>query len=164
MHKRPYDSVRHSGQSIALVNLGHPSRVFGRCFISAPAATPAGPARQVVGLRRIAPTVLGLLSYRRSVAQAATLASLLKKPSLASGSVEGSLTSRRLLGGRGSVTRQAPTEPHSRQATELRPRAGNRNVDRFHAIVVKMKFVEVRGLCRPVRARSGTGARSSYLE
>ncbi len=64
-----------------------------------------------------------------------------------------------------SVTRQAPTEPHSRQARlELRPCSGNRNVDRFHAIVVKMKFVEMRGLYRSVRARSGTGARSIYLE
>ena len=38
------------------------------------------------------------------------------------------------------------------------------NVDRFNAIVVKMKFVELGRLCRPVRAWSGTGARSIYLE
>ena len=63
------------------------------------------------------------------------------------------------------VALSAPTEPHSRQARpELRPRSGNMNVDRFHAIVVKMKFVELRRLCRPVRARSGTGARSIDLE
>jgi len=56
-------------------------------FISAPATTSAGPARHVAGSHGITPTVLGSLSNRRPITQAATLASWLKKPSLASGSV-----------------------------------------------------------------------------
>ena len=49
-------------------------------FISAPATTPAGPARHAAGSRGTTPTVLGSLSYRRPIPQAATLASWLKKP------------------------------------------------------------------------------------
>jgi len=37
------------------------------------------------------------------------------------------------------------------------------NVNRFNAIVAKMKFVELGSMCRPVRAWSATGARSIYL-
>jgi len=56
-------------------------------FISVSATIPAGPARYVAGWRGTTPTVLASLSYRRPVTQAVTLASWLKKPSLASGSV-----------------------------------------------------------------------------
>ncbi len=56
-------------------------------FISAPATTPAGPARHVAGSRGTTSTVLGSLSYHRPVTQAATVASGLKKPSLSSGTV-----------------------------------------------------------------------------
>jgi hypothetical protein len=56
-------------------------------FISTPAATPAGPLHHVAGSRGTTPTVLGSLSYRSPITQAATLASWLKKPFLASGSV-----------------------------------------------------------------------------
>jgi hypothetical protein len=53
----------------------------------APAATPAGPARYIAGPRGTTPAVLGSSSYRRTITQAATFASLLKKSPLASGSV-----------------------------------------------------------------------------
>jgi len=56
-------------------------------FISVPARTPAGPARYAAGSRGATPAVPGSLSYRRPIPQAATLASLLKKSFLASGSV-----------------------------------------------------------------------------
>ncbi|MBV8126401.1 MAG: DUF4082 domain-containing protein [Planctomycetaceae bacterium] len=56
-------------------------------FISAPATTPAGPARHAAVSRGTTPTVVSSLSYRRPITQAATLASWLKKPSLASGSI-----------------------------------------------------------------------------
>ncbi len=56
-------------------------------FISAPPTTPAGPARYAALSRGTTPTVLGSLSYRRTIPQAATLASWLKKPFLASGSI-----------------------------------------------------------------------------
>jgi hypothetical protein len=58
-----------------------------RFFISVPAATPAGPAHLVAGSHWTTPTVLGSLPYRRSIPQAATLASWLKKSSLVSGLV-----------------------------------------------------------------------------
>ncbi|HKM54012.1 MAG TPA: DUF4082 domain-containing protein, partial [Isosphaeraceae bacterium] len=56
-------------------------------FISAPPTTPAGPARYALS-RGTTPAVLGSLSYRRTIPQAATLASWLKKPFLASGSIK----------------------------------------------------------------------------
>jgi subtilase family serine protease len=56
-------------------------------FISAPPTTPAGPARHAAGWRGTTPAVLGSLSYRLPIPQAATLASWLKKPFLASGSI-----------------------------------------------------------------------------
>jgi len=79
-----------ASQSIALGGFGSSASTSDQSshfFISAPAATPAGPARHVAGSRGTTPTVLGSLSYRRPITQAATLASLLKKSSLASGSV-----------------------------------------------------------------------------
>jgi len=79
-----------AAQSIAVGGFGISALTTGqsnRLLTSAPAATPAGPARYVAGSRGTTPTVLGSLSYRRPIPQAATLASWLKKSSLASGSV-----------------------------------------------------------------------------
>ena len=77
-------------RSIAVGGFGRSASISDQSspfFISAPATTPAGPARHAAGSRGTTPTVLSSLSYRRPIPQTATLASLLKKPSLASGSV-----------------------------------------------------------------------------
>jgi len=79
-----------ASRSIALGGFGSSASTSDQSshfFISAPAATPAGPARHVAGSRGTTPPVVGSLSYHRPITQAATLASLLKKSSLASGSV-----------------------------------------------------------------------------
>ena len=79
-----------TAQPVAVGGFGISALTTGqsnRLPTSAPAATPAGPARYVAGSRGTTPTVLGSLSYRRTIPQAATFASLLKKSSLASGSV-----------------------------------------------------------------------------
>ncbi len=55
----------------------------GHLFASAPATTPAGPARYVAGWRGTIPTVLGSSSYRRPVAQVGAVATSLKKSSFA---------------------------------------------------------------------------------
>jgi hypothetical protein len=73
-----------ASHSIALGGFGSSASTSdqsGYFFISAPVATLAGPWRHVTGSRRTTPTVLGSLSYRLPVTQAATLASLLKKSS-----------------------------------------------------------------------------------
>jgi subtilase family serine protease len=56
-------------------------------FISAPATTPAWPARHAALSRGTTPAVVGSLLYHRPIPQAATLASWLKKSFLASGSI-----------------------------------------------------------------------------
>ena len=73
-----------ASHSIALGGFGSSASTSdqsGYFFISTPVATLAGPWRHVTGSRRTTPTVLGSLSYRLPVTQAATLASLLKKSS-----------------------------------------------------------------------------------
>jgi len=58
-----------------------------RLGVLAPPATPAGPARSVVGWRRTMPSTLSSVSYRRPITQAATVASGIKKSSSAFGSL-----------------------------------------------------------------------------
>ena len=79
-----------ASHSIAVGGFGSSASTSDRSshfFISAPATTPAGPARHAAGSYGTTPAVVGSLSYRRPITQAATLASWLKKPFLASGSI-----------------------------------------------------------------------------
>jgi len=76
--------------SIAIAGFGtsaSTSDQSSHIIISAPAATPAGPARHAAGSRGRTPAVLASLSYHRPVPQAVTVASGIKKPSLSSGKV-----------------------------------------------------------------------------
>ncbi|MFI5455300.1 MAG: DUF4082 domain-containing protein [Isosphaerales bacterium] len=71
------------GFGISALTTGQSSR----SLTSAPAATPAGPARYLAGSRGTTPTVLGSLPFRRPIPQAGALGSLLKNSSWASDSV-----------------------------------------------------------------------------
>jgi len=79
----PSPSIAVGGFGISALTTGQSSRLL----ISAPAATPAGPAPYAAASRGTTPTVLGSLPYRRPIPQAGALASLLKKSSWASDSV-----------------------------------------------------------------------------
>jgi len=73
-------SIAGDGFGISALTTGQ----SGRLLISAPAATPAGPARYVAASRGTAPTVLGSLPLRLPIPQLGALASLLKKSPWAS--------------------------------------------------------------------------------
>jgi len=75
-----------ASQSIAVAGFGITALTTGqssRLLISAPAATPAGPARYVAGSRGTTPAVLGSLSHRSPIPQAVTLGSWLKQSTVA---------------------------------------------------------------------------------